>query len=98
MNCPLCKVPGSLRVVLPILYVECSTKGCPWTQTPLDELVCDAAVYSWHRANPTPPQLIDHPFEDGGFGDGECSAVVDEADEGVTHCRRSEEEHQKVAA
>lgn len=97
MDCPLCKVPGSLRFVVAGAFVECTTKGCPWTQTPLAELVCDAAVYTWHRQNPTPPALIDHPFEDGDFGDGECSAVVDEDPDSVTRCGHSAEEHEKAA-
>lgn len=55
MNCPNCKAVGTLRVYKgsPV-YVGCEAPGCHWNQEPLAELVCDAAVATWHRQNPAP--------------------------------------------
>jgi hypothetical protein len=51
--CPLCK--GSRFGVVRSntgVYVECLSAPCPWTQTPSDETVIDAATATWHRENP----------------------------------------------
>ena len=100
MNCPNCKAADKMSVcrsgvagASPV-FVECA---CGWSQAPLDALVIDAAVYTWHRANPTPAKPIDHDYEDNGFDEGLCGAVVDEADEGVTRCERPESAHQEAA-
>lgn len=57
MNCPNCKASGKMSVCRsgvagssPV-FVECV---CGWSQAPLDALVIDAAIATWHRANPAP--------------------------------------------
>lgn len=54
MKCPNCKASGKMSVCRsgvagssPV-FVECV---CGWSQAPLDALVIDAAIATWHREN-----------------------------------------------
>lgn len=96
-NCPNCKAP-TLSFVRAGLYVECTAVGCGWTQAPLEELVIEMAVATWHRQNPT-PRPLDHEFEDVfDFLDDECSAVVDEDEFSVSRCGKPASEHERYVA